>query len=222
MIIYEDESTLLRDLASTPEGELVRAVFANRGWLRGIGNPPLTPGPIDWRLEADLSGLAAARGDVDALIVSRGLVFQARAVQFKRIKIGADSFVTGEMNNLKKLTKLVRQANLLHELGFAFVWATVIVVADMRSQVPARGLHPAPPRDLMDRVYAAFPWNELRAGVGVNICEIAQVSDQPAQHRGGAGSHMARTAIEQNQSAALTSAIGRVFNPAATESSLVS
>lgn len=211
MIIFEDESTLLTDLASTPEPDLVKAIFASPTWLAGIGNPPQTAGPIAWRLEVELARLANARGDVDALIVSRGLVFQARAVQFKRIKITADSFDTGKPNNLTKLKKLVQQSNLLHDLGFAFVWATVLVAADTRSQVAQRGPFAAPSRELMDRVYEAFPWGDLRAGVGVSICEITQSSDRPAQHHGGAASHMVRAAVEQSQPVALTNAIADLF-----------
>jgi hypothetical protein len=212
MTISEDDASPLSDLIAVRESDLVKAIFGYRHWIDGIGNPPQTSGPIDWRLEVDLSRFGTARGDIDALIVSRWRVFQARAVQFKRIKVGPRSFTSGRLNKLPELKKLVRQTNLLHELGFAFVWATVVVVADMRSQIPARGLFPATPRELMDQVYSALPLNDLHDGVGVSICEINQVSDQPAHHHGGAGSHMVRAAVEQSQSTQLTNVIAEIFD----------
>jgi hypothetical protein len=215
MIIVGDEPSGLDRLIEVPEPELVRAVFNPvSGWTAGIGVPPQTKPPLAWQLEVKPAQVGlphTAFGDVDALVVRTGLPGEARAVQFKRVKVTSSSFATGEVNKLAELSKLVNQANALRLAGFAFVWATVIVVADMRSQVPKRGLFPSSPRELMERVYATFPLDRLDAAIGVSICEIDQVSDAPAHHRGGAGSHMLRGATFQPQSSGLTAAIERLF-----------
>jgi hypothetical protein len=221
MIIFGDEPAGLDRLIDVPETELVRAVFnPTTRWMTGIGVPPQTAYPVVWKLEvtpAELGLPRAAFGDVDALVVRPGLPEQARAVQFKRVKVQASSFTTGRVNKLPALTRLVHQANALRDAGFAFVWATVVVVADMRTQVPARGLFPSSPRNLMDQVYAAFPLDRLHPDIGVSICEIDQVSDAPAHHRGGAGSHMLRGATFQPQPAALTASIEEMFSRTAVE-----
>jgi len=213
-------SGAIKDLIDTPEPQLVELIFSQIGWVDGIGNPPQTPGPIDWRLAVDFRELRVpngAAGDVDALIISAGALNQARAVQFKRIKVGEHALLTSQPNKLTELRTLVRQTNLLHEIGFAFVWSTVVVTTDIRSQVSARGAFASTPANLMEKVSEAFPRCDLRDGIGVSICDINQVSDAPAHQRGSASSRMVRHADRQDQPEWLTKAIADVFSrPGAT------
>jgi hypothetical protein len=100
-------------------------------------------------------------------------------VQFKRVKVSELSFATGQMNKLKELPTAVRQANELHAAGFANVWLTVFVITDLRSLSDASSRRFTPP-SMMQEVIDAIPLQSLEGDIGVQVCEITQISNSPA------------------------------------------
>jgi hypothetical protein len=201
------------ELLRIHEPELVRYLYNDPVFVGSLGVPPLMSGPVAWRLgvvPADLELPNSAFGDIDSLLVNQNAPEQCRVIEFKRVKISASTYSTGRMNGLEGLGTLVHQANLRHELGFAFVWATVLVVADTRPITGGSGFA-APPIDLIDEVKARFPLGDLHPDIGVVIGEIAQVSDRPANERGMSGGEMVRKANFQQQPGLLTDAIHELF-----------
>lgn len=203
-----------RTLIDTPEQDLVRAVFADRLLARSVGIPPSIRGTFDYRLGVTPRAMGLADspfGDVDALLVECQSPAKASAVEFKRVKISPSTFQTGQLNKLGGLSKAVRQANRLYRIGFANVWLTVLVVADLR---PITGgvTFSFAPGEMLSRVRLTLPLSKLDEGIGVSVCEINQVSDQPANFRGTAGGELLRGVVTQVQPKPLTDAIVRFFS----------
>ena len=206
-------------LTEIPEDALVEAVFADPLLSRGIGAPPSIQSAYYSRFRVKFSDLglpAELRGDADALLIAYGRPDIATAVEFKRVKITADSFRTDQINKLPELKKAVRQANTLHRAGFAYCWLSVLIVADVRFLTHGVSFA-GPPLRFIEQVRSAIPENSLAPGVGLQLCVISQVSDAPADERGGAGWKLVRLATAQAQPEALTARIYSLFaEPVAT------
>jgi len=173
-------------LVEAHESPLVRDVFADQILSRTVAVPPSIRDVYDYRRCVSPVALGlppTAFGDADAILIERGKPQRASAVEFKRVKVTQASLVTEEINKLGELPKAVRQANALSDAGFAAVWLTVIVVADMRS--PDGSALRFTPGKLVQRVKEAIPLSKLNPSVGVTVCEITQTSDRPANWRGG-------------------------------------
>jgi hypothetical protein len=194
----------------------VRDVLNDQLLSQHVAVPPSIRSQYEYRLRVSPAQLqlgAEAFGDADALLIELRSPHRASAVEFKRVKVSASSFQTGRLNKLNELTKAVYQANALYAAGFAHVWMTVVIVADTRVLTGGAG-YGSIPGPMVREVVDAIPFAELALGVGVTVCEIVQVSDQPANFRGMAGGQLIRTAIEREQPAILTAAIGDLFSRA--------
>jgi hypothetical protein len=201
-------------LIDIPESQLVRAIYDDRLLIGSVGIPPQMRWPVQFRLgvlPAQLRLAPSAFGDADGVLLESHNAHLARAVEYKRVKISANSYHTGQINKLQELAKAAHQANALHRAGFAFVWLTIIVVADTRPLTGGQGFA-APPGEMIARVRDAIPLSDLAPAVGVSVCQVAQVSDRPANERGGAGGQMLRGAMQQVQPPALTGAIADLFS----------
>jgi hypothetical protein len=210
----EDLTESFLRLIDAHEAPLVRDVFADQILSRTVGVPPSIRADYDYRLCVSPNSLGLppeAFGDADAVLIERGRPELATVVEFKRVKVSPSSLLTDGVNKLGELPKAVRQANALHAVGFGAVWLTVIVVADTR---PADGsaTFRFTPHQLIQRVYDAIPMSKLNKGVGITVCEITQVSDRPANWRGGSGGQILRMATERGQPTDLTAAITRLFS----------
>lgn len=192
----------------------MRDIFADNVLVRSVGKPPSIRSRYEFRLcvtPQALGLVSKAFGDADAILIETGHPDRSSAVEFKRVKISPSSFKTGELNKLKELRKAVRQANALHSAGFAHVWLTVIIVADVRPITNGTGFSFAP-QEMVQRVINAIPPSKLANEVGVTVCQIAQVSDQPANFCGTAGGEIMRSATERAQSNRLTAAVAQLFS----------
>jgi hypothetical protein len=157
---------------------------------------------------------AKAFGDIDALVLSKGEAAAARAIQYKRVKITASTFLTRQPNKLQELAKAVHQTNALALVGLAYVWLQVIVVTDAREHAAGSYLVAAP-QDLISRVHSALPMSELDERAGVVVTEIVQSIDRPVHETGGFGGKIVRLAQPQKQPESLTQAIAALFAQAA-------
>jgi hypothetical protein len=204
-------------VADIPEDELVAFLWDWAGPWRRIAMPPATESPMVERLQVTPSqiGLSTeAFGDIDALVLSKGDAAGARAIQYKRVKITASTFLTREPNKLQELAKAVHQTNALATVGLAYVWLQIIVVTDARAHAGGSYLVSAP-QDLIDRVHSALPLSELDERAGVVITEIVQSIDRPVHETGGFGGKIVRLAQFQEQPESLTEAIAALFAQAA-------
>lgn len=207
-----------RDVVAATEHDLVRDGFADQLLSQHIAVPPSVKAKYEYRLRvmpAQLGVDVTAFGDADALLIEVGSPQRVSAVEFKRVKITASSFDTDQINKLGELPKAVTQANLLHAVGFAHVWLTVLIVADTRTLTGGKGYGLVPGK-LVQRVIEAIPTDRLVDGVGLTVCEIVQVSDEPANFRGMSGGQLLRHAVEQVQPQALTAAIRKLFDAPAS------
>ena len=209
----EDATESFLRLIDAHESPLVRDVFADQILSRTVAVPPSIRDAYDYRLCVSPIALglpATAFGDADAVLIEQGKPERASVVEFKRVKVTQASLLTEEINKLGELPKAVRQANALFAVGFGAVWLTVIVVADMRS--PDGSVFRFSPAKLVQRVREAVPLARLNPAVGVTVCEITQVSDRPANWRGGSGGQILQMAVERDQPPELTSAVARLFS----------
>lgn len=195
--------------ARIPEHELVEQMFADLPCFQHVAVPPQTPWPFEHRLRVEIQSLlgpGTPTGDVDALIVPTGMAAHARAVEFKRILTPARAFATRQPSKLQELRKAVLQANRLAEIGFAYPWLAVLVVADTREITQGVGFL-APDRQLMDLVRTAIPTAELHPRVGLVINELTQCFDRPLGLAGMQGGSLIRMPQASAQPERLTSAI---------------
>ncbi len=205
-----------RDLVFAHEHDLVRDTFADQLLSQHVAVPPSIRQKYEYRLRVQPKVLGlpeSAFGDADAVLIESGVPERASAIEFKRVKITASSFATDQINKLAELPKAVTQANRLHAAGFAFAWLTVVVVADTRSLTDGAG-YGAIPGKLIQAVLDAIPAQQLADGVGLTVCEIVQVSDEPANFRGMSGGQLRISAKEQKQPKGLTDAVSQLFAPA--------
>ncbi len=200
-------------IVDLPESLLIKLLYEEILHFPSIAIPPQCPWPCAWRLEVRPEQLdlpQEAFGDVDALLVPEGVPEQARVVQFKRVKIKQTTFQTERPNKLRELQGLSKQANDLVKVGFAYVWAIILVVTDSRERNRgAPSFLGATPR-LLDQIHVAIGLNDFAPCVGVHVAEIAQPMDKPITEWSSTGGHILRLATGQTQPSGLTEAICRL------------
>jgi hypothetical protein len=202
-------------VAEIPEARLLDLIYSDVGFYSAITVPPQTRGPIKYRLRvqpADVGLAKTAFGDVDSLLLSQSDASSARAVQFKRIKITAETFHTGQPNRLRELAKVVHQANALVKVGFSFVWVAVIVVVDARQATGGQLRLVSGLGALVDLIKQSVPMSQLDPSAGAYLLEAVQPVDKPFSDSGMFGGQMLRDATQRLQPAALTTAIARLFS----------
>lgn len=189
-------------------------LYGNQLGFRHVALPPrlATPFMFDLKVPPQRLGLPkSAFGDVDALLAPVGAPWLAHAVEYKRILMPARTFQTLSPNKLQELAKGIAQANQLAEVGFAFVWFSVLVLVDSRELTAPTGGYLAAPRQLMDRVYESLPLGNCHARVGVIVHELTQCFDRPITQSGMIGGRLIRDAQQGNQPAHLTEGITAAF-----------
>jgi hypothetical protein len=93
---------------------LVAALFADAYWRENVLNIAGIPDRPEVRQCVPLTTLPGQRGgDVDILAWARKKPEAATATEVKRIKVSANSFISGRPNKLQEYEKAVRQANRL-------------------------------------------------------------------------------------------------------------
>lgn len=123
-----------RSIAEIPEQELVSTLMScslSRADLTRIRD---FPDEFDYFTEVPINELPGNPvGDIDILLVPSD-TSRSVAIEVKRVKIGHDSYDTGQVNKLTGLNKGVQQANRLAKLGFNLAYLYVFVVVDSRSR----------------------------------------------------------------------------------------
>ena len=191
-------------IAALPEGELIRRLLANTRWTEDILRIRGIPDNVSYFPEVPLVGLAA-RGDVDILAVDPRTPHLATAVQAKRVRVSAKSFLpNGRPNKLTEISKQNRQASLLVELGFWQVFSFVFVVVDSRVRNEGRygfeGLTP----QLRDQINTAINTAGLHQDVGSVVYELTQPMEDYPLRTGTFSGHILRMPTTQSQSPAVT------------------
>lgn len=201
-------------IATIAEAQLLDLIYSDVEFFSAITVPPLTPGPVEYRLRVQPAAVGlpnTAFGDVDSLLLSQSDAASARAIQFKRVKITADTFHTGQPNKLPELDKVVRQANALVNAGFAIVWVAVIVVVDARQATGGQFQLVSGLGSLVDLIKQSVPMCQLDPSAGAYLLEVIQPVDKPFNESGMFGGQVLRAAKQRPQPAALTAAIARLF-----------
>jgi hypothetical protein len=200
-------------IASVPEHELVEMLFGHT-FLRDLAVPPATPPPVSHRLRVTPQQLGLAErafGDIDSLVLSRNDASSARAVEYKRIKVTTQTFVTGRPNKLQELQKAGDQVNAVARAGLSRVWLQVIVVTDAREVTG--GQHHLVPGvfQIRELVKSTIPFDQLHPAVGVHVTHLAQAADRPVTDAAQFGGDIVRSPTPQVQPGALTAAIQGLF-----------
>lgn len=201
-------------IVSVPEHELVALLFQDLRTFQHIAIPPQTPWPTHVRLRVTPSSIGLgpdAFGDADALLIPHGESQLARAVEYKRILMPAQTFTTLRPNKLRELPKGVAQVNRLASAGFAFVWFSVLVVVDSRELTRPTGGYLAASGQMMETVYKALPLQNLHSSVGVVVYELTQCFDRPLSESGMLGGNVLRIATHNSQPPTLTAGIARLI-----------
>ncbi len=141
------------ELASMPEG------MANRQCV------PLDTAPGNFK------------GDIDAILCAPNHPEHSVAYQVKRIKFGINQVRNRTPGKLREYRKLVRQANLLAQMGFWQVYAYVIVVVDARQQNAGSNTYAGLSSELKSIVASAISTESLDARVGLATLDFTQTMD---------------------------------------------
>lgn len=168
-------------IADIDEGDLISQLLADIQWHSRITGVHGIPSDSLAYLEVPLVGLPGEpKGDIDILLVPPGRPDEAIAVQAKRVKISARTFVSGVPNKLGELETLWRQSELLANIGFSRVFSFVFVVADSREKNQGRYSYSGLTKELASLIKARISPQKLDERVGLVNFELVQpLDDRP-------------------------------------------
>jgi hypothetical protein len=198
-------------LAEIPESDLIDMLITSPITrdsflgMKGVPDQPLYRTNIPHR---EVPG--GDQGDVDLLLWNPDRPHEATAVEAKRIKTKASTFMTGTPNKLHEIEKACTQANKLEALGFAHVFLFVYIVVDSRALLEGRKIsYDGPTPEIQAKIDAAMSQHtrHLRPRVGIVEHTFIQSMDKPPDF-GSGGGHFRRPATPVSQPPALTAWIG--------------
>ncbi len=196
---------LHESIADIHEKEIVRRLVAHpfyRADLLGISGMPTAP--LIFR-ELDLWGApGAVQTDVDLVFAEPSAPEAAVAIQVKRIRAQARTFLSGEPNKLQEYEKTVEQANLTARVGFSQVYLYVFVVVDSRQHNAGRVTYEGLTSALRARIEAVISLERLDPRVGLVTYDFVQPMDHAPLTGGAGGFGLRRLATAVQQPAELT------------------
>lgn len=136
---------------------------------------------------AALFGETRLPGDIDVLVNHTAPSDKATAIEFKRVKVPTRAFFTGLPNKIRDLKRGVRQANALHDLGFARAFLLVAIVTDGRDRTHVGWPFRGPTEELLNTIRQFPGIDRLHPEVGLGFLEITQPVDKPIENAGGIG-----------------------------------
>lgn len=200
-------------VADAEEIELVRHLIRDWHWGEPIVRMFGAPEDAKYVPEVPLSSFGK-KGDIDLLCASKSQPQSAIAVQFKVAKIRSRTYESLQPNKLQELQKLIRQTNLLVDLGFSRVFACLVVLIDSRAtpegQVVVGGLT----EDLRSALDARISLEGLHERAGFLQIHLVQVPEAAPLTTGEISVQMVRGASCIQQAASLTSWVAAQTNAA--------
>jgi hypothetical protein len=186
--VHEAELARWLFTALTPK----RLLLAELGFVPGMQLAFLTDTLI-------LAPDALGPGDIDVLAVDGKCPQQTIAIEVKRVKMPADSYLTSQPNKLQELEKGCKQVGLLREIGFHRSYLLVAVVADGREQTEVSFAFRGPTPSLVKAVKEKLRSLEFHPAVGVIVVEATQPSDKNFRDAGAIGiwSHQKASSVQQ-------------------------
>jgi hypothetical protein len=201
-------------LTEIPEGILVKYLMNAPDWRERIIGIDGIPSNAQWQLEVPLNGLPGdPKGDIDILLAPSAHPEFTTALQVKRVKVGSNAFRNSAPNKLQELDKLLRQGNLLAEIGFAQVYCCALVVVDSRDnnrdEFSYKGLT-SQLKSIIERAISTSMVG-LDDRVGFVHYELVQpVNDKPLA-AGTYAANLGRKATLNNQPVVVTDWVRRAF-----------
>jgi hypothetical protein len=184
---------------------LVAALFADAYWRENVLNIAGIPDRPEVRQCVPLTTLPGQRGgDVDILAWARKKPEAATATEVKRIKVSANSFISGRPNKLQEYEKAVRQANRLATLGFWQVYLFVVVVVDSRDRNAGRITYEGATPELDGLITNTITLRDLDPRVGLVRHDFVQPMNYAPLGVGAGGKHLLRSATATKQPDGLT------------------
>ena len=198
-----------QSLASIPEGDLVKRLLSVPHWRERLLKIYGIPDDSVPHREVLLNSLGK-EGDIDILLVSASRPDFTTAIQVKRIKVDARTFISGKPNRLSALSELHRQSNLLVELGFAQVFSYAIVVVDSRAQNNGEYSFEGLTNELRSMIDSVVSTTGLHTDAGFIQFEIAQPIDDVPLGTGTFSGRIHRMATPRSQSVRITEWAGNL------------
>ena len=177
-------------LAELSESALITQILGDPQWRGRILNITGFPDIANHFQGVPCSGLPGEPiGDIDILVVPEKSPEISIAIQAKRIKVSANTFLTGEPNKLNELGKLRQQAGLLADVGFSQTYCFVFVVVDSRQNNRGAYRYDGLTAGLKTKIESIDLTAGLDDRVGMMRFEIVQpIDDRPL----GAGTYSGR------------------------------
>lgn len=138
-------------------------------------------------------------GDIDVLIQHDVSAANCTAIEFKRVKVKAETFQNGSPNKIADLRKGVHQVNDLYELGFSSTVLLVAIVTDGRTRVQANFVHRGPTAQQLVKIWDFSGRESLHDEVGLGFVEIVQPVDKPIDMAGRIGAYMVKVPRRRTQ-----------------------
>ena len=198
-------STILthESLAAIPEGKLVRGLLADPHWRERLFRSHGISSDAKHYPEVLLDGVGK-EGDIDVLVVDPVQPEYATCVQVKRIKVSAQTFVSGKPNRLSAVAELKRQSNLLVELGFWQVFSYAIVVVDSRANNRGAYSFEGVTSQLRTVIDGGLTTTDLHEKAGLLKFELTQPIDDYPLGAGTFTGRILRMPTVQSQAASIT------------------
>jgi hypothetical protein len=201
------------DILLAPEADLVEWLFSQSAARIAVREELNLPSAAQPHYRVSTTTLTSGKigpGDVDVLFVDNDHPAYSTALECKRLKVDAHSFITNEPGKLKELRKGVRQANGLLKLGFARSFLALLVTVDGRERPEGPQWFSKLTDELLRTVYDFPGKDRLHDGVGLLVCEITQPTDKPVDLAGAIGVKVTQPAAERAQLELVTRFVSRL------------
>lgn len=189
-----------RSLAEIPEAELARLLYDDLMFREKI--LPHDCGEHWAMFEVEYAELLkeprTQGGEIDLIVIPTQSAPLAIAIEFKRVKVTASTFRTGQANKLQEIPKLANQANRLVELGFHRVCASIFVLVDARGTEGDYRWFLESPEEVRSGIRDLVAESGFSRAVNVDLLEIRQPFDVDFRLRGST----TRTALQEGENQA--------------------
>lgn len=196
------------------EGALLRLLFHDHPLsFRNVQHLGLKPeSPIRFSVRQPfIPALGTRPGDIDALGILDHRLGTAVAVESKRLKVKAETFLTGQVNKIQELKKGAAQANSLFAFGFARTLLLVMTEVDSSELTGVHESFRVPSPEIMTAITNALANLPLEDGIGVLSFIAVQNTKESFLNRGGFSPQLVLAPRDRRQPETLSTTVLEYF-----------
>ncbi|MFL5766094.1 MAG: hypothetical protein ACJ77K_19270 [Bacteroidia bacterium] len=213
---FEDNATVEDNrIVTLTEHEIIKWVFENKFTQEYFIQQTTKLESVQYALEVQkpIIEFGQKPGDVDILMWPKGQPNLAVAIECKRAKVSIAPDGKEKANRLSEITKGIRQAKQLRELGFHKSYLLIFILTDGQHKKKVNSFFRYSDAETIKEIYN-IPWHEeLHEDVGVIYVQITQPSGLSYDSMYGFGICMDKEAKELEQSLSITKKINKILCP---------